>query len=289
MIMDTYRDRKPGSVRLTDEQYEEMELLGIENESQYLRHKLNEATPMRISRSYENQQNDNISDKLALQKAELENDRLREKLNELTRNQEEALNGVNTHVSQLLQEELMKRDFEALKKENALQTRQIEKLESKLKRAEDQVDEKDIEIAELVRKLGIIELGKALIPGAVSGLAKRYPKQLQGLAETLGELGGQMAALPEPSQSLTEEQQELIEFAEYFQSLFEEDQLQEIVLLLGQISEALKADDTTIQKITYYLNHLGKVRKANTNNQSESKEETEKEETEKEEIDHEGI
>ena len=129
MIMDTYRDRKPGSVRLTDEQYEEMELLGIENESQYLRHKLNEATPMRISRSYENQQNDNISDKLALQKAELENDRLREKLNELTRNQEEALNGVNTHVSQLLQEELMKRDFEALKKENALQTRQIEKLE----------------------------------------------------------------------------------------------------------------------------------------------------------------
>ncbi|ELR71757.1 hypothetical protein C900_02342 [Fulvivirga imtechensis AK7] len=282
--MDTYRERKPGSVRLNDEQYEEMELLGLENESQYLRYKLNEATPMHVSRSYDNNhQTDNISDKLALQRAELENERLREKLSELSRNQEEALSGVNNHVSQLLQEELMKRDFEALKKESAQQTRQIEKLESKLKRAEDQVDEKDSEIAELVRKLGIIELGKALIPGAVSGLAKRYPKQLQGLAETLGELGGQMAALPESSQSLTEEQQELIEFAEYFQSLFEEDQLQEIVLLLGQISEALKADDTTIQKMTYYLNHLGKVRKANAN-QSELNEENENKE-----INHEGI
>ena len=285
MIMDTYRDRKPGSVRLTDEQYEEMELLGIENESQYLRYKLSEATPpMRVSHGYsESTHNDNISDKLALQKAELENERLREKLNELSRNQEEALNGVNNHVSQLLQEELMKRDFEALKKENAQQTRQIEKLESKLKRAEDQVDEKESEIAELVRKLGIIELGKALIPGAVSGLAKRYPKQLQGLAETLGELGGQMAALPEQTQSLTEEQQELIEFAEYFQGLFEEDQLQEIVLLLGQISEALKGDETTIQKITYYLNHLGKVRKANSNHSEP------KGENETEEINHEGI
>lgn len=277
MIMDTYRERKPGSVRLNDEQYEEMELLGFENESQYLRYKLNETTPaMHVSRGYsENNQNDSISDKLALQRAEMENQQLKEKLKELSRSQEEALNGVNSHVSQLLQEELMKRDFEALKKENAQQSRQIEKLENKLKRTEDQVDEKDSEIAELVRKLGIIELGKALIPGAVSGLAKRYPKQLQGLAETLGELGGQMAALPEHASSLSEQQQELIEFAEYFQSLFEEEQLQEVVLLLGQISEALKADDTSIQKITYYLNHLGKVRKANSTNQSESEQETE--------------
>ena len=284
--MDTYRDRKPGSVRLTDEQYEEMELLGLENESQYIRHKLNEATPpMRVARDYDYYPDD-ISDKLALQRAELENERLREKLNELSQNQEQALSGVNSHVSQLLQEELMKRDFEALKKENAQQSRQIEKLEGKLKKAEDQVSEKDSEISELVRKLGIIELGKALIPGAVSGLAKRYPKQLQGLAETLGELGGQMAALPEQTQSLTEEQQELIEFAEYFQSLFDEDHLQDVVLLLGQISETLKIDHTTVQKLTYYLSHLGKVRKAQSNAPSKTEEETK--ETQ-DNINHEGI
>ncbi|MBL6445721.1 hypothetical protein JMN32_05335 [Fulvivirga sp. 29W222] len=282
--METYRERKPGSVRLNDEQYEEMELLGLENESQYIRHKLNQTSPpMHISREYDH--TDDISDKLALQRAEMENERLKEKLNELSQNQEQALNGVNNHVSQLLQEELMKRDHEALKKENAQQSKQIEKLESKLKKAEDEVEEKDAEIAELVRKLGIVELGKALLPGAVSGLAKRYPKQLQGLAETLGELGGQMAALPEP-QSMTEEQQELIEFAEYFQSLFEEDQLQDVVLLLGQISESLKMDNTTLQKLTYYLSHLGKVRNAQNSTQSKTGEETE---VNQDNINHEGI
>ena len=37
------RQRKPGSVRLTDEQYQEMERLGIDNESAYVKHKLNGA------------------------------------------------------------------------------------------------------------------------------------------------------------------------------------------------------------------------------------------------------
>ncbi|WP_271729105.1 hypothetical protein [Aquimarina algiphila] len=85
---------------------------------------------------------------------------------------------MNHRVHSLLQEELQKRDFETLKKENAQYASQIKNLEDTLKKNEQETQDKQKEIEALVKKLGFVELGKALLPGAISGLAKQYPKQM---------------------------------------------------------------------------------------------------------------
>ena len=188
--------RKPGSVRLTDEQYEEMQQLGLPNESAYVNYKLNHANHLQIMRNADEEgtapasqtPEGTLDDKLAVQRLTLENQQLKEKLDRLQQDKEETLDGVHHQVSHLLKEELLKRDFEALQKENATQQKEIDRLEKQLEKAEDSAEDKSKEIEELVKKLGLVELGKALLPGAVNGLAKRYPREMQGLAATLGGL-----------------------------------------------------------------------------------------------------
>ena len=82
----------------------------------------------------------------------------------------------------MLEEELQKRDYEELKKTYAAS-------ESKLKKLQDNLEETKKENEALVKKLSFVELGKALLPGAITGLAKQYPKQMKGIAGTLGSLG----------------------------------------------------------------------------------------------------
>ena len=56
------RVRKPGSVRLTDEQYEEMEQLGLKNESAYVNYKLNHAKHhLQVIRQQENPEGEQVS------------------------------------------------------------------------------------------------------------------------------------------------------------------------------------------------------------------------------------
>ena len=128
------RQRKPGSVRLTEEQYEEMEQLGLDNESAYVKHKLNGAQqhlqvlrneekvdrpPAVVSVSTEEPKpvshSKSFEDQLALQKLSLENEQLKSKLEELSQSKEQALDGIHGQVTSMLQDELLKRDFEDLK------------------------------------------------------------------------------------------------------------------------------------------------------------------------------
>ena len=266
------RVRKPGSVRLTDEQYEEMEQLGLPNESAYVNYKLNHARNHLQVIKHGNSEGElatgnpmshkpSLEDKLALQRLTLENQQLKEKLDVLGQDKEEALNGVHHQVNHLLKEELLKRDFESLKKENANQQKEIEKLEKQLEKAEEVNEDKNKEIEEMVKKLGLVELGKTLLPGAVDGLARRYPKEMQGLAATLGGLSGHEAGQLPPA-TLNNEQQSLLEIAEYLQGLFSDEQFEQVIQMISQLAEHLKEDDTMISKVIYYLNQMGKIRKS---------------------------
>ncbi len=266
------RHRKPGSVRLSDEQYEEMERLGIDSESAYVKYKLNGAQQhLQVLRNEEQTQVSapveqvpiqSFEDKLALQKLAIENEQLKNKLEEVSASKEETLSGIHDQVSGMLRDELLKRDFEDLKKDVATKDKVINKLERELEKATAQIEDKESEIEELVKKLGLVELGKALLPGAVSGLAKKYPKEMQGLAATLGELSGEEPGQLPAAGQLSEEQQNLLNIAEYFRELFDDEQFEQIIQMISQLGEQIQQDDTVIGKVIYYLNQLSKVKKA---------------------------
>lgn len=138
--------------------------------------------------------------------------------------------------------------------------KEIEDLERALEKSKAEVEEKESEVEELVKKLGIVELGKALLPGAVNGLARRYPKEMQGLAETLGELSGdEMNKLPA---GLSEEKQNLLNIVEYFRELFDDEQFEQVVQMISLLGEQITQDETLIAKVVYYLKQLAKVRKS---------------------------
>ena len=263
------RVRKPGSVRLSDEQYEEMERLGLTNESAYVNYKLNHAkNHLQVIRLQDGGDQEagtpvdrSLEDKLAVQRLTLENQQLKERLDALNQAKEETLNGVHHKVNHLLKEELLKRDFESLKKENANRQKEIERLEKQLEKTEEIIEDKNKEIEELVKKLGLIELGKALLPGAVGSLAKRYPREMQGLASTLGDLGGAETGQLPPA-TLDEEQQNLLQIAEYFRELFTDEQFEQVVQMVSQLGEHIKEDATMIGKVIYYLNQMAKIRKS---------------------------
>ena len=266
------RHRKPGSVRLSDEQYEEMERLGIDSESAYVKYKLNGAQQhLQVLRNEEQTQVSapveqvpiqSFEDKLALQKLAIENEQLKNKLEEVSASKEETLSGIHDQVSGMLRDELLKRDFEDLKKDVATKDKEINKLERELEKATAQIEDKESEIEELVKKLGLVELGKALLPGAVSGLAKKYPKEMQGLAATLGELSGEEPGQLPAAGQLSEEQQNLLNIAEYFRELFDDEQFEQIIQMISQLGEQIQQDNTVIGKVIYYLNQLSKVKNA---------------------------
>ena len=280
--MEAERTRKPGSVRLTDAQYEEMERLGVDNESAYVKYKLSGAQQhLQVLRREEPPESQltsqphsvaegSVADQLAIQRLSLENDQLKSKLNELSRVKEETLSGLHSQVEGLLRDELLKRDFDALKKENTGLQRELEKAEKELAKSEQIIEEKSAEIEELVKKLGLIELGKVLLPGAINGLANRYPQEMQGLASTLGSLSGEGVQQLLPGAGLSQEQQNLLNIAQYFRELFDDEQFEQVVQLVTQLGEQVEQDSTMISKVIYYLNQMAKIRKANSQHEHQS-------------------
>ncbi|WP_271785495.1 transcriptional repressor TraM, partial [Aquimarina algiphila] len=99
---------------------------------------------------------------LTIQRLSIENRKLQERLEEISKNNQETLNGVHHKVHSLLQEELQKRDFEDLKKSHSQCEGQVKELEEALKKAKKETEAKQQEIEALVKKLGFVELGKAL-------------------------------------------------------------------------------------------------------------------------------
>ncbi len=272
------RQRKPGSVRLTDQQYEEMHRLGISSESAYVKYKLSTAqnkldalkTPEQHTQVrtlpvvQERQSSSPMDDKLTIQRLVMENQSLQSKLDEISESNRETLNGVSQRVHTMLQDELMKRDFEALKKSHSESERQIIVLEEKLEKANKETETKQEEIEALVKKLGFVELGKALLPGAISGLAKQYPNQMKGIAGTLGSLG--LSGVTDTTENNVDENQDhLLQVLSYLHEVFTEEQFEQVVQLMIQLGEQIKEDDNLIQKIGYYLTQL-KEKKQNSNN-----------------------
>ena len=264
------RRRKPGSVRLTDSQYEEMERLGFTSESAYVKYKMGQgqsklqvvkASPVpgeQLSMLPATQtsavKNPAVEDQLVIQRLSIENQQLQEQLEQLSQKSQETLNGVNGQVHHLLQEELRKRDFESLKKEHSLQEKKISELEEALKTSKKETEAKQEEIEALVKKLGFVEVGKALLPGAISGLARQYPTQMKGIAGTLGSLG-----LANPSEdTAAQEEDHLLQIIKYLKELFTEEQFEQVVQLIMQLGEQLKDDQSLLQKLGYYLNQLQK-------------------------------
>lgn len=271
------RDRKPGSVRLTDEQYREMGQLGILNESAYVKYKMNQGqNRLEALKSTSGdakiktlpiigekvQRNSPVEDQLTIQRLAMENQSLKNKLEEIRDYNQETLSGVNQKVHSLLQEELFKRDFEILKKEHAQLENSLKSTKEDLQKANSQVEEKQHEITELVKKLGFVELGKALLPGAISGLAQQYPSQMRKIADTLGSLG--MGDAVNAQDDDENEKKQLLQIAEYIYSLFTETQFENLISLIEQIGLQIKTDSRLIAKMTYYLNQLVEKDKTNT-------------------------
>lgn len=261
-----------GSVRLDNNQLMEMEQLGIENESAYVRYKMaegqskldvlkpevtNSAVHTLPATREKTTQISAIDDKLTIQRLAMENSQLQEKLEAIDRTNRETLNGVSTQVHTMLQEELRKRDFETLTKEHALRADDIKRLNEALETSKKEIETKQTEIEALVKKLGFVELGKALLPGAISGLAKQYPKQMQGIAGTLGRLGLSGSNGSDATDEISkDEQQQLLQIAKYLKELFTEEQFEQVVQLMVQLGDHIKEDTHLIQKIGYYLNQL---------------------------------
>ncbi len=266
------RNRKPGSVRLNEMQYAEMERMGFESESAYVKYKMEQAqsklevlkTPSLENNSVRKlpivdgrkSHNGVVEDQLIIQRLSIENRKLQEKLEEISQNNQETLNGVHHKVHSLLQEELQKRELENLKKSHSQLEKQIKQLEEDLDKAKKETGTKQEEIEALVKKLGFVELGKALLPGAISGLAKQYPKQMQGIAGTLGRLGLSHNVADE---HLNEDREPLLQVLNYLQEVFTEEQFEQVVQLMIQLGDQVKEDNNLIQKIGYYLNQMKKA------------------------------
>ncbi len=265
--------RNLGSVRLTDAQYEEMDRLGFTSESAYVRHKMQQAeTKLEVLKTTQDKNtvrqlsipgisgvsNTNIEDQLTIQRLAIENKKLQEQLEQVTQSQQEALNGVHHKVHSMLQEELQKRDYEELKKSYAAS-------ESKLKKLQENLEEKKKENEALVKKLSFVELGKALLPGAITGLAKQYPKQMKGIAGTLGSLGMTDA---KENGNTSEEENYLLQVIEHLGELFTEEQFEQVLQLMFQLAEQIKDDQGLLQKIAYYLNQLKRKTEAGKQNKS---------------------
>ncbi len=256
------RNKKPGSARLKEVHYRQMEELGITNESAYLQHLL-EKNQSKLEVVKEQQykmlpatqdtvaHNTIVKDQLTIQRLSLENRKLQEKLEQLSKSTQETLNGVHHKVHSLLQEELQKRDFESLKKSHAQCEQHIKQLEKELQNAKERTQQKQKEIEALVKKLGFVELGKTLLPGAISGLAKQYPKQMKGIAGTLGRLG-----FPHSFNEADQEKDHLLQIIEYLQEVFTEQQFEQALQLMVQLGEQIKQDDGLIKKISYYMEQL---------------------------------
>ncbi|GAA4273623.1 hypothetical protein U6A24_18365 [Aquimarina gracilis] len=268
------RQRKPGSVRLTDEQYQEMDRLGIDNESAYVKYKLSTAqsklavlkpdpqeSQVKALPVVPNRTNDlpMVEDKLTIQRLVLENQSLKNKLEEISETNQQTLSGVNQKVHAMLQDELMKRDFEALKKQNTQQEKEIRALEEKLEKSNKETEAKQEEIEALVKKLGLVELGKALLPGAISGLAKQYPNQMKGIAGTLGSLG--LGAHGTNINNNEEDKDYLLQILNHLTEVFNEAQFEQVMQLMMQLAEQIQEDDQLLQKVAYYILQLQKKEK----------------------------
>jgi hypothetical protein len=109
-----------------------------------------------------------------------------------------------------------------------------------------------------------VEVGKALLPGAINGLSQRYPRQMQGLASTLGALSGEELAQLSAG-GLDEAQQQLLPLVQYFRELFTEEQFEQLIPMITQLAEQLQQDEGLIRKVIYYLNQLQKMGQAKPN------------------------
>ena len=261
-------ERLTGTIRLNKEMRAEMIALGFTSPSEYIKHKM-ESGHKKLAvlknpdekgairhlpvTNNKNQSDNQLTNKLTIQRLSLENQKLQEKLEEITKSNEQTLSGVHHKVHNMLQEELQKRDFESLKKDYSEREQQVRELEDSLQKAKKETDTKQEEIEALVKKLGVVELGKALLPSAISGLAKQYPSQMKGIAGTLGRLGINDADQKENDQ---QENEYMLQILEHLSEVFTEKQFEEVIQLLLQVSDQIKDDQGLIQKIGYYLNQL---------------------------------
>lgn len=253
----TFKSRKTGSVRLSEVQYTEMQRLGIDSESAYIRHKLEQGqtklevlkTPIKTEALNETE----LQEQLTIQRLTLENNQLKNQLETSDHNNREALNGVNQRVHTMLQDELFKRDFETLKKEHTQREAAIKKLEEELSAAKKESASRKEEIEALVKKLGFLELGKAFIPSAISGLAKHYPNQMRGIAGTLGQLGLEQGEIDSEQIGQEDHLQQVID---YLRDQFSDTQFEQTLQLMMSLAEHIKADTQIIEKVNYYLNQL---------------------------------
>ncbi|GAA4277015.1 hypothetical protein [Aquimarina mytili] len=262
------RHKKPGSVRLNDTQYQEMDKLGFTNESAYVKYKMDQGqSKLEVLKSPSDHtvralpvvsekrpHSGAVEDQLTIQRLSIENRKLQEKLEEITRSSEKTLNGVHHKVHSMLQEELQKRDHEELKKAFAASKKKMEQLETSLEKSNKETEAKQEEIEALVKKLGFVELGKALLPGAISGLAKQYPKQMQGIASTLGSLG--LSATGTVENEMNQDQDHLLQILNYLRELFTKEQFGQVIELMMQVGEQIKDDTHLIQKMAYYMDQI---------------------------------
>ncbi|AXT51339.1 hypothetical protein D1818_11030 [Aquimarina sp. BL5] len=269
------RHRKPGSVRLNEEQYAEMDRLGFTSESAYVKYKMQQGqSKLEVLKT--TSENDTIrqlpadgmsrrgsaevENKLTIQRLSIENRKLQEKLEEVSKSSQETLNGVHHKVHSMLQEELQKRDFEELKESFAKSKKEIDKLEKDLSESKKETEIKQEEIETLVKKLGFVELGKVLLPSAISVLAKQYPNQMKGIAGTLGRLG--ISDAPENIDK-EEDQDYLIQILNHLTEVFTEEQFEQVIQLMLQLGGQIKDDQGLLQKIGYYLNQLQEKKSQN--------------------------
>ncbi len=245
-----------GALRLSKEEQAEAERMGFESASKYLRHKLSEKEDGKIDRLEEEVREDTSNEKEApimyqeninatghgateLMSETQKRIRAEEELKYVKQKMQEQtgqLNGYLGEVDKRIQEELLKRDYHDLKEKYADAEKELAGLEKENEKLEK-------ETRELEKQLGVLETIKEFTPQIVNGLAGWFPKQAEKIANNLAGVVT-TKSLPEDDDNL--------QFAIYFKSLFTENELQDVMDLCIAISQ----DKNLLPMLKAYLSKI---------------------------------
>ena len=248
------------SIRLDTQQIEEMNTLGFKNPSQYVKYKLGSISAEEAMQQIEGlgsiQQNyseskpnapQNIEDAIRLRKAESENERLRHELNALKSNSSESLGQLDTIANERVNQILKDREHVQLKHD-----KEILLLEAKQKDTE--IENLKADLKGTNAKIKNIELIKQFAPvvqPVLAGLGR-------GIAAMQG--GGGISALlsgfdqigDAQESKLSNEDESSLELGRNIQSMFTENELQQVLFTVAIMSK----DKNLIKIIPQFINKL---------------------------------
>lgn len=235
------------SVRLSKEEVVERDSLKM-TDKEYFHYKMNQQPSTPVVMPNNSPSSSAPVDVAVIKKgleAEMENKFLKQQIEQLQQQTSQGLQGLGNLVAAEMEKYKHQQEFDKLKEDNAKYKAEIKELEGQLEEAEADRDE-------LFKKVQMIEIAKEVGPHITRALKGFHEK---GIGGALGELANSMNGLSEEHAALPsgQENQDKINFANRFLSLFPETEKQQLIMeLLAEMS----ATPWLADKVQEYINAL---------------------------------